>query len=54
MLEVAMCVTSLNISGHDTVSKFSTKKFESYTSDPCEHPRVTDVTAQDTLDFKIA
>ena len=50
MLEIAMCVTSLSCLGHDAVSKFATKKIESYTSEPCEHPRLTDVTAHDTLD----
>ena len=38
----------------DIVSKFATKKLESYDSYPCEHPRVTDVTAQDKMDAKIA
>ena len=50
----AMRVNSLSCSGHNTVSKVDTKKIEPYTSKPCEHPRVTDATAHDTLDFKIA
>ena len=49
-----MCVTSLSCSGHDTASKVATKKIESYTSEPCEHPRVTNVTAQEKLDSNIS
>ena len=54
--EIDICVISLIWSRkkQDIVSKFATKKLESYDSYPCEHPRVTDVTAQDKMDAKIA
>ena len=54
MLKVEVSVPIWRYSRDDTVSKVATKIIESYTSEPCEYPRVTDVTAQDTLDSKIA
>ena len=44
----------LELFGTYTVSKAATKKLKLTTSEPWEHPRVTDVTAHDTLDSKMA